>query len=121
MGSIVNNNRAPPSVKKAWDLTHITKEGADHRYHPLRLPPDQSVGQRATYVPAHRSGAEAHGYRHMDTSESDATVHGGQTDTARRAGSGTEQGNQLKSGKPITNLLHAESTPSQKPGEAFTA
>ena len=45
MGGIVNNNRAPPSVKKAWDLTHITKEGADHRYHPLRLPPDRSVGR----------------------------------------------------------------------------
>jgi hypothetical protein len=119
MGGIVNNNRALPSVKKAWDLTHITKEGADH---PLRLTPDRSVGQRATYVPAHRSGAEAHGYRHMNTSESDATVHRGQTLHVELGRDRTrEQGNQLKSGKPITNLLHAESTPSQKPGEAFTA
>jgi len=80
--SIVNN-RARPSVKKAWDLTHITREGADqavttaaHRYHLANLPPGRSVS--ATHVPAHRSGAEAHGYRHMNTSESDA-IHRGQT------------------------------------------
>jgi hypothetical protein len=49
------NNRARPSVKKAWNLTHITKEGADqaattaHRYHPPRLPPDRSVSAPHMY------------------------------------------------------------------------
>jgi hypothetical protein len=86
-----------------------------------QVPPTPSttrpVGQRATYVPAHRSGAEAHGYRHMDTSESDA-IHHGQTQDVELGRHRTSM-RPLKCGKPITNLLHAESTPSQKPGEGF--
>jgi len=68
MESIVNS-RARPPVKKAWDLTHITKERAvdqaattAHRYHPPAYHPTGRSAS-ATHVPAHRSGAEAHGYR----------------------------------------------------------
>jgi len=85
MESIVNN-RARPPVKKAWDLTHITTERADQaatthdrpQVPPnASLPPDRSVS--ATHVPAHRSGAEAHGYRHMTRAKSVTVDDGGQT------------------------------------------
>ena len=106
-------------MKKAWDLTHITTEGADqaattaHRYHPLSLPPDRSVSAPHMYqrtVPEQKHMATGI----MNTSESDDDIHRGQTLHVGRAGPAQ---NQAKSGKPITNLLHAESTASQKPGE----
>ena len=77
------------------------------------LPPDRSVSAPHMYqrtVPEQKHMATGI----MNTSESDDDIHRGQTLHVGRAGPAQ---NQAKSGKPITNLLHAESTASQKPGE----
>jgi hypothetical protein len=69
--SIVNNNRAPPSVKKAWDLKHSYYQrrsrasGHDRPQVPLTQPTTRPVGQqRHNMYQRTVPEQKAHGYRH---------------------------------------------------------
>jgi hypothetical protein len=95
MESIVNN-RARPPVKKAWDLnTYYHRRSRPSGHDCPQVPPTQSttrpVGQCATHVPAHRSGEEAHGYRHMNTTNLMLSTVARHRTKGRRAGPAQNQ------------------------------